>query len=66
MTAQKYKTTMYQAEHTAFGGKIYDYDYNGRTSMCDIASRIEADRKFDERCRQHLEQKKNREGSHEK
>ena len=55
MTAQKFTTKTYQTDHSTFGGKIYDYDYNGKTSMCDIASRIESDWKFDKKCRHSFE-----------
>lgn len=57
MTAQKLRKGTYQTNRSIFGGKIYDFDFNGQTSMCDIASRIESDWKFDKKCRQNLEQR---------
>ena len=38
-------------DHTQFAGYINDFDFNGYTSMCQIASRIESDGKFNRSCK---------------
>lgn len=45
------------SNHTTFGGNIYNYDYDGYTTMSGIAARIESDRKFNERCKKNIEQR---------
>lgn len=45
------------SNHRTFGGNIYNYDYDGYTTMSDIVARIESDRKFDERCKKNIEQR---------
>lgn len=56
----------YKPNHSTFGGKIYNYDFDGYTSMNDIAKRIVSDWKFDEQCRKNIEninrQKNNQKG----
>lgn len=39
------------ANHSTFGGVITNFDFDGHPTMSDIAARIMADRKFDERCK---------------
>lgn len=51
MTETFYKTKTYKADHTDFGGIIYASDFNRKTTLSDIAARIENDRKFDEQCK---------------
>ena len=36
--------------HYTYGGRVYEYDFDGYNSMADIAARIETDRKFDKQC----------------
>lgn len=56
MTSTKnYYTSSNYTNHSAFGGNIYNYDYDGYTSMEDIASRIASDLKFDKRCKNNAE-----------
>lgn len=55
MTEEFYRTGSYSADHTTFGGKIWDSDYDGYNSMTDIASRIISDWKFDEQCKRDIE-----------
>lgn len=43
-------TKNYGADYTIFGGRIYNYDFEGYNSMADIASRIITDSKFDKKC----------------
>lgn len=50
-----YATSSNYADHTRFGGNIYNYDYEGYNNMSDIASRIISDWKFDEKCRKNAE-----------
>ena len=51
MTKNYYRTGNYKPDHSTFGGYVYDYDFNGYTSMNDIAARIESDLRFDKQCR---------------
>lgn len=44
---------------TTFSGLIYDYDYDGKTLMADIAERIISDWKFDNRCKRNSELREN-------
>ena len=55
-----YTTPSNYVDHTRFGGKIYNFDYEGYNSMSDIVSRIISDWKFDEKCRKNV---KNRDES---
>lgn len=50
-TRNYYTTPSNYADHTTFGGNIYNYDFEGYNSMSDIAVRIISDLKFDEQCR---------------
>lgn len=50
-TRNYYTTLSNYADHTTFGGVIYSYDFDGCSNISDIASRIIADKKFDERCK---------------
>ena len=50
-TRNYYTTPCNYADHTRFGGNVYNYDYEGYNNMSDIASRIISDWKFDERCK---------------
>lgn len=56
-TRNYYTTSSNYADHTRFGGNIYNYDFDGYTSMSDIATRIISDRKFDEQCKKNIEQR---------
>ncbi len=47
-----YRTERFKINHSTFGGNIYNHDFDGYTSMEDIASRIISDMKFDKRCEQ--------------
>ncbi len=61
MKKQFYKAEAYRINRSAYGGYISNYDYDGRTSMCDIAERIASDFRFDERCKANLELKNRQE-----
>ena len=58
MTNNYYTTGNYKPNHSTFGGKIYNYDFNGYTSISDITERIISDRKFDEQCRKNIQNRK--------
>ena len=51
-TRNYYTTPSNYTDHTTFGGVIYNYDFDGYSSISDIASRIIADKRFDEQCKQ--------------
>lgn len=51
MTRNYYTTPSNYADHTRFGGNVYNYDFDGYTPMSVIADRIISDRKFDDKCR---------------
>lgn len=48
----------YKANRSTFGGLIYNFDYDGHPSMCDIAARIVSDMKFDKKCKNYSENRK--------
>lgn len=48
---ENYYTATYKADHCTYGGKIYDYDFNGYNSLIDISQRILSDSKFDKKCK---------------
>lgn len=52
-----YTSSNYETDYSTFGGYIYSYDFDGYNSICDIASRIASDMKFDKRCRKNAENK---------
>ena len=54
MTRIFHKATTYQADHTTFGGTVYPSDFDRKTTLSEIASRIENDRKFNEQCRRNI------------
>lgn len=49
-----YRTGNYNVDHSTFGGIIYPSDYDPNFTNGNIASRIENDKKFDDRCRKNL------------
>lgn len=53
MTETFYSTET-KLDHTKFGGIIYPSDFDPSYTNGNIASRIENDRKFDERCRKNI------------
>ena len=55
MTETYYRTENYKPDHSAFGGKVYDYDFDGYNSIADITNRILSDLKFDNACRKNSE-----------
>lgn len=40
-----------------YGGKQYDYDYDTKVSMSDMAQRIMSDFRFDIKCKKNLEKR---------
>jgi hypothetical protein len=44
-------------DHTAYSGSIYNYDFDGRTTMGDVIARIISDRRFDDYCRKNSKKK---------
>ena len=54
-TRNHYTTSSNHTDHSNFGGYVYNYDFDGYTSMSDIAARIISDRKFDEKCKKSAE-----------
>ena len=57
MTNNYYTTGNYKPDYSTFGGKVYNYDFDGYNSMADIAKRIASDLKFDEQCRKNVKNK---------
>lgn len=51
-TRNYYTTTRNYADHSTFGGLIYNYDFDGYNSLSSIAERIASDWKFDNTCKQ--------------
>lgn len=56
-TKNNYATSSNHANHSNFGGNVYNYDFDGYISMSEIAARIISDRKFDKQCRINAEQR---------
>ena len=54
-----YRTGKYKVDHTTFGGLIYPSDFDPSYTNGNIASRIENDKKFDEKCRMNILCRKN-------
>ena len=50
-TRNYYTASSNYTDHSTFVGIISNFDFEGHHTMSDIASRIIADMKFDERCR---------------
>lgn len=57
MTKEFYRTGSYNTDHSTFRGRLYNYDFDGYTSMTDIAARIVSDWKFDNQCKKNTENK---------
>lgn len=55
MTKNNFYTTGNYDNNSTFGGIIYNYDFDGYTSMADVASDIISNWKFDERCKRNAE-----------
>jgi len=53
--ADFYETENFNANHSTFGGIISNYDFDGHSTMTDIASKIASDSRFDEQCRKNAE-----------
>lgn len=51
MTENFYRTRKVNVDHSTFGGRIYEGDFDTYHSMSDIVSRIVSDQRFDEQCR---------------
>ena len=58
-----YRTGKYKVDHTTFGGLIYPSDFDPCYTNGNIASRIENDKKFDEKCRNNILYRKNNGGN---
>jgi hypothetical protein len=57
----------YYFNHNTFGGKVYIGDFDRKTTLSEIAERITYDQRFDQRCRQNLEnQQRNLQNLHTK
>lgn len=54
MTETFYRTGIYEVDHSTFGGIICASDFDRKTTLSDIASRIESDKKFNEQCRKNI------------
>lgn len=54
-----YQTGAYPVDHSAFGGIIYEGDFDERRSIKDMASRILSDWRFDNQCRKNAEIRNN-------
>lgn len=46
--------------HTTYGGRIYNNDFDCYHSIADIASRIISDQKFDKACRNNADARNHR------
>lgn len=71
MTNRNYYTETYKPDHTKYGGRIYNYDFDtdyrrepGEREGSDIAKRIATDMKFDEQCKRNLINKKHGHGNY--
>ncbi len=53
-TRNYYTTTRNYADHSTFGGHIYNHDFDGYNSLSSIADRIASDWKFDNMCKQNV------------
>lgn len=56
-STRNYYTPSNYADHSTFGGSVYNYDFEGYTSMSEIATRIVSDKKFDKQCRVNVGQR---------
>lgn len=54
MTEPFYRTGTYDVTHSEFGGRIYSFDFNRKTTLAEAAARIMADRQFDQQCRKNI------------
>lgn len=54
-------TETYRPDYSTFGGRIYNYDFEGYNSLADIAARIESDKKFDRTCELNAKGRKKKE-----
>ena len=59
MTETIKKFEIYKVDHSTFGGTICASDFDRKTSLSDVASRIESNKKFDEQCRKNILNKQN-------
>ena len=55
MTRNYYRTGNYKPDRSTCGSKIYNYDFDGYTSMSDMVKRIISDWKFDDDCKKNAE-----------
>lgn len=55
MTENFYMTEKFNADHTNFGGLIYQSDFNTEYCNGNIASRITSDWRFDKKCKTNAE-----------
>ena len=55
MTKSNITSSNYKVDHSTCGSKIYNYDFDGYTSMSDIVKRIISDWKFDDDCKKNAE-----------
>lgn len=51
MTERFNKYGIYESDHSTFGGVICPSDFDRKTTLSEIASRIISDQKFDKYCR---------------
>lgn len=49
--------THYIADHSAYGGEISRFDFDGHLTMASMAGRIARDFSFDRQCRKNCEQR---------
>lgn len=54
MTDEFNNSRYYKLDRSHFGGKIYNYDFDGYTTISDIAQRIATDEKFDRMCAKNI------------
>ena len=67
MTKNFYYTEIdYRPDYTRFGGKINNYDFDGHTTLTEIASRIASDMNFDRRCAKNIELFRNYKNNNQK
>lgn len=49
-----YRTGIYKVNYSEYGGRICVSDFDKKTTLSDIASRIVCDQKFNEQCRKNI------------
>ena len=51
MKTGTYIAGKYKVDHSAFGGELSQFDFEGHHTLSSMANKITADQRFDEMCR---------------